>query len=477
MDPVISVIIPTHNGGNTLSKAVNSVLVQSCQDFEIILIDDGSDKSTKEVIANILKKDSRITLLTNQNNLGFVKSLNKGVAAAHGKYIARLDDDDCWIDENKIEKQINFLENNKDYVLSGGGVVKIYANGEEFVRYLLPEKDEDIRKIILINNAFAHSSVVFTKESFVKVGGYDEQFGFFADKELWIKLGRIGKFYNFPEYFISYLDKELDNKKYNARDIQIRRKLFLNLKLRFKYKKDYPGFWKSSALSFFSYIYSFVPYKTVLWPLIYKIRVLMFGAPSYKYFDKIDKNFSDLKHNENLFLDNITKLKNSEKLQQAFEFAKKTHGLQTRDEGTPYIIHPIRVTNTLIFLGITDQDVIAASLLHDIIEDTKTSYQSIENLFGKKTADLVLLLTRVKEKETKAQALEKISKNSVEAAIIKACDLLDNARSLPLRKDRQERWQRHLKEAKELNIPFIKALNNKWLLKEYKEAYKNAKSL
>ncbi len=476
MDPIVSVIIPTYNGGATLKLAVDSVLLQTYKNLEIIIIDDGSGPKTKEIIAGIIKKDQRVVLLANKTNLGFVKTLNKGVLAAKGKYIARLDDDDCWIDNKKIEKQVNFLEENKDYVLVGGGVVKVGGSGEEFIRYLLPEGDEQIRKIILINNAFAHSSVVFLKDKFLQVKGYSEEFGFFADKELWIKLGKTGKFYNFPGYFISYLDKELDNKKYNARDVQIRRKLFLNLKLRFKYRRDYPGFWKSSILSFFSYIYSFLPYKKVFWPFIYKMRVLMFGQPSYKYFDKTDKSFSDLQFNENLFKKNIVDFKQHEKINKAFEFAKKAHGLQKRDEGVPYIIHPVRVANTLIDLGVKDDDMIVASLLHDTLEDTQTSYQDIEKLFGKRAADLVVLLTRDKEKETKEQALKKVGKDP-QAAIVKACDLLDNARSLSLRTDRQERWQRHLWEAKELNIPFIESLNNKRLLKEYKKAYEIVRSL
>lgn len=285
MNPLVSVIIPTRNGKNTLIWAVGSVLSQTYSNLEIIIIDDNSDEETKKVIGEIARKDSRVRILNNEKQLGFVKTLNRGIKDSNGKYIARIDDDDCWIDNKKIEKQVYFLETNKEYVLVGGGVIRVKSNGEEVVRYLLPKSDSDIRKNILINNAFAHSAVVFSRDAFSRVAGYNEEFGFFADRDLWLKLGEVGKFYNFPEYFISYLDKEIEG-NYKSRDVLIRRKLIQNLKLRLRYRKEYGGFMKSIVLVFFSYFYSFVPYKNSVWPIIYKIRTVIFGEPSYKYENK-----------------------------------------------------------------------------------------------------------------------------------------------------------------------------------------------
>jgi len=282
-EPLVSVVIPTYNGEKYLGAALDSVLRQTYRNMEVIVVDDGAVDGTKNIIEKFKQKDSRITSIHNEHNVGFVKSLNSGIARAQGEYIARLDDDDSWIDPAKLEKQVGFLEQHPEYVLAGGGLVQIDSKGEEMIRYLFPEKDEAIRKAILVDNVIAHSCVVFRKDAFLKAGGYDEQFGFFADRDLWLKLGKIGKLYNFPEYFIFYLDKEWDKKKYNSRNEQIRRKLGLNIALRKKYRYDYPGFYKSLLLCITSYIYSFLPLRKKIWPALFGLRGLMLGPSPYQY--------------------------------------------------------------------------------------------------------------------------------------------------------------------------------------------------
>lgn len=282
--PLVSVIIPTQNRQECLVKAVKSVQDQTYRNIELIIINDFSADQTREVAFNLGKQYQNIALFNNERKMGFVKSLNKGAELASGKYIARLDDDDTWCDREKIEKQVDFLENNKDYVLTGGGVIKVNKEGKEIIKFSVPKKDEEIRKVILVNNVFAHSSVVFRKGDFIKAGKYDEQFGFFADWALWLELGKIGKFYNFQEFFIRYLDQE-ENKTNSARDRQIRRKLLAKFRLNMKYKKYYYGRNKALLLSFASYCYSFIPFRKKLWPIIFQIRKLLFGHPPYRYFE------------------------------------------------------------------------------------------------------------------------------------------------------------------------------------------------
>ena len=283
MNPLVSVIIPTHNGEKFLRYALGGVLEQTYDNIEIIIINDVSIDGTEAVVLEFKKKDPRIMYFKNEHNTGFVKSLNSGISKARGEYIARVDDDDAWIDIKKLDKQISFLEKNQNYVLVGGGVIIINSSRKEVAGYLFPQRDEDIRNAILVDNIFAHSSVVFRKNAFLKVGGYDEKFGFFADRDLWLKLGTIGKFYNFPEHFIYYLDKEEDISNYKSRNDHIRRKLKLNIELRRIYRRYYPGFYKSLIICLASYIYSYLPYRQKLRWIIFKIRVLIFGPPPYTY--------------------------------------------------------------------------------------------------------------------------------------------------------------------------------------------------
>ncbi len=286
--PLVSVIIPTYNRKKYVVKAIDSVLKQTYKNIEIIVIDDGSADGTDEIISEFSKKNPGIISIKNKTNLGFVKTLNKGISSAKGKYIARLDDDDFWRDSQKLEKQVEFFEKNPEYALIGGGVIKIDKEGREIVRFLVPETDENIRKAILISNVFAHSAVIFKKDNWERAGDYDEEFGFFSDWDLWLKLGKFGKFYNFQEFFIYYSDQE-QNSGRTTHDYEIRRKLTTNIKLKNKYKNYYPGYKKAILICFANYFYSFLPFRKKLWPTIFWFRKLIFGPSPYKYSELYNK--------------------------------------------------------------------------------------------------------------------------------------------------------------------------------------------
>lgn len=282
--PLVSVVIPTYNGEKYIKKAVESVQNQTYQNMEIIIVNDSSSDNTLEILLGLSREDPRVIIETNETNLGFVRSLNKGVENARGKYIARLDDDDVWFNPRKTEKQVEFLEKNEDYVLVGGGMIKVDSNNREFGRYLFPEQDRDIRRAILVDNLFVHSTVIFRKDAWEKAGKYNDKFGFFADLDLWLKLGRLGKFYSFQEYFVYYLDKELSN-KYDMRNRDIRRRPITYIRLKKNYKNDYPSYKKAFILCWARYFYSFLPLKKKLHPLLFRLRILIIGRPGYKKYE------------------------------------------------------------------------------------------------------------------------------------------------------------------------------------------------
>ena len=108
---LVSIIIPMYNREKTIKMAVESILEQTCQDFELIIVDDCSTDNTDEVVASI--KDERIRYLKNERNSGAAVSRNRALREAKGRWIAFLDSDDLWMPE-KLEKQISFMEKN-DY--------------------------------------------------------------------------------------------------------------------------------------------------------------------------------------------------------------------------------------------------------------------------------------------------------------------------------------------------------------------------
>ncbi len=233
----ISVLLPTYNGSNFIDKAIKSVLDQTFTDFEIIIINDGSTDNTLEKISKYSLLDNRIMIINNEINLGIQKSLNKGLFIAKGEYIARIDSDDIWIDKDKLKKQFNFLEKNKDYVLIGTGAICTDEKGNIIKKYYKKETDKEIRKTILGYNCFIHSSVIFKKEVAIKIGGYSENIEerHVEDYDLWLKLGSLGKMYNIKSYCVQYTIRENSISNKNQKE-----QLKKTIRTSNKYIKYYP---------------------------------------------------------------------------------------------------------------------------------------------------------------------------------------------------------------------------------------------
>ncbi len=238
--PLVSIIMPAYNGAKWIKKAILSVLRQSFVDFEFVIINDNSSDNTEEVVTTFAKQDKRIKYIKNERNLGVQKTRNIALDISLGEYIAEIDQDDEWLDINKLKKQVEFLENNKDYALIGTGVIVVDDKGEEITRYLMPETDAGIRNKILRMNCFIHSSVMYHRRVVQAVGGYTVE-KMSEDHDLWLRLGRQGKFANLPDYAVQYF---LNMKGYNSQD------KFLRLKQNLLLIKEHKDFYPNHAIAF-----------------------------------------------------------------------------------------------------------------------------------------------------------------------------------------------------------------------------------
>ncbi|MBU4314697.1 MAG: glycosyltransferase [Actinobacteria bacterium] len=261
---LVSIILATYNRGYCIDKAIKSVLNQTYFDWELLIINDGSTDETLNILNNY--NNPRIKIIENKENIGFVKSLNRGIDLAKGKYIARIDDDDYWSDKDKLKKQVEFLEDNPEYVLVGGWAIRVNENGEEMGKITVPEKDEDIRKTMLITCPFIHSSVLFKNRL---VSEYDDLLYFSQDSDMWAKIGKFGKMYNFQQPLIRFLDG--DHNRTNKRNHY---HLWLKQKVRIRHRKDYPNFYKAYFIGWGAYLFSFLPFQKKLKPLYLKLRRL-----------------------------------------------------------------------------------------------------------------------------------------------------------------------------------------------------------
>jgi len=266
--PKVTIILTTYDKPRFISETIRSVLEQTFKDWEFIVIGDPPlDKDAETIIENYLKGDSRIKYFKNETRLGFRKCLNQGLRIARGKYIARIDDDDIW-EPQKLEKQVNFLEKNPEYILIGSGAIFIDEKGREIYRFLPPDKDEDIRRCILSRNPFIHSSVVFLKEIAMKFGGYDDSLSENEDFDLWLKMGTVGKFHNLPEYLVKFRTPSL--KANIAKIRRARTKVFISIIRR--YSKNYPNYKKALLKNYLKLFYVYIPKPKFLEDYLYQKR-------------------------------------------------------------------------------------------------------------------------------------------------------------------------------------------------------------
>lgn len=194
--PKISVVMSVYNGMPFLKEAVQSILNQTYKDFEFIIVDDASTDGTWKYLNSL--QDQRIKLIKNSKNLGLASSLNIGMKAAKGEYIARMDADDISLPD-RFEKEAHFLNSHKDYVLVGSQVQWVSEHGEPIDGFDVPQSDDEIRKKFIIRNQIHHATVMFRKSIVSRLGLYRAFLNGVEDYDLWFRIMNKGKVFNLPE--------------------------------------------------------------------------------------------------------------------------------------------------------------------------------------------------------------------------------------------------------------------------------------
>lgn len=182
--PRVSVYIPCHNYGRYLEQAIKSVISQSFPDWELIVIDDGSDDETAEIIATFVKKDSRIQGLTHTTPRGLQYSANEALRLARGDYFMRLDADD-YLDDNALLVMATYLDQHAHIAL----VYPNYIYVDEAGNILGVENRKRIGHEAKVLDLPAHGACTMVRRCVIEsVGGYDEQFDRQDGHELWLKV-------------------------------------------------------------------------------------------------------------------------------------------------------------------------------------------------------------------------------------------------------------------------------------------------
>jgi glycosyltransferase involved in cell wall biosynthesis len=202
--PLITVLFPIYNAEPYLREAIESILNQSFRDFELLLINDGSSDGSVSIIESI--SDPRIRLIQNIQNIGLIATLNKGIALARGKYIARMDQDDISL-PNRLEIQLALLEQHADAALVCSPVELMNADGKKTGTWdddLANRTPAQIRSSLSKANCIAHPTVLARKSVLEKFLYSSRQVGS-EDWDLWLRIVSAGwQIYKTEETLLRY---------------------------------------------------------------------------------------------------------------------------------------------------------------------------------------------------------------------------------------------------------------------------------
>ncbi|MFO7446929.1 MAG: glycosyltransferase [Ignavibacteriaceae bacterium] len=198
----VSVLMPVYNCGDFLLESILSILNQTYSHLELIIIDGGSNDNTYDIVKSFT--DKRIVFLE-YGITHLAKQLNHGLMHASGKYIARMDGDDASMPE-RLERQITFLDSNKNIHLVGTNYVRIDENGKFLFNKIQPEFHEQIEYMMTVMPSVLHPTIVTYKSILDELGGYpDLENSIIEDYDLYLlMLEKKYIFYNIQEYLLKY---------------------------------------------------------------------------------------------------------------------------------------------------------------------------------------------------------------------------------------------------------------------------------
>lgn len=200
--PAVSVVMAVCNGEPFLGDALQSILGQTVDDFEFVIINDGSSDGSAARLAEYQARDDRIRV-HHQRNRGLTAALNRGCMLAQGRYIARMDADDVAFSD-RLARQIEFLDRNPRVGLVAGGVVRVTAQKQPVKRLYCPTTHAEIVAALMNANCITHPTVMMRAGAFREVGGYRPAFLRAQDYDLWLRLAECWELASLPDPVLYY---------------------------------------------------------------------------------------------------------------------------------------------------------------------------------------------------------------------------------------------------------------------------------
>lgn len=259
--PLVSVIIPAWNAESYLGEAIDSILSQTYENIEILIIDDNSDDGTLKVAELYANKYKRIKVVANSENVGIGHNRSIGIKHAKGKYICWQDADDISLPK-RIEKQVTFLESRPQVGIVGGWMRFFNKDGDGLVRRYA-EDDVELRSKIFKYNPIAQPASMFRADCYKKVGSYDKTYRLSEDLEMFFRVGEKYQFGNIQDVVVKYRQSGTSLTATKLREMER-----ITFKIRKKYKKS-----ASYNYTFSDYVYNLAQKLSMYMPHVVRISL------------------------------------------------------------------------------------------------------------------------------------------------------------------------------------------------------------
>ena len=217
--PLVSVVMPVFNGEKYLAEAIESILAQTFTDFEFLIVDDGSQDRSAEIIRSYEARDERIRFIQLERNIGVADARNHALTVSSGEFIAVMDCDDVSLSE-RLKKQVDFLRSNPAIGVLGTGAQTVDEDLGSLFRLALPERHVLIVFNLFVGSFLIHPTVMMRRELLESVGGYEPGRRTAIDPELWSRMMWRTRFANLPDRLLLYRRHEAQN--HNTRDAAMR---------------------------------------------------------------------------------------------------------------------------------------------------------------------------------------------------------------------------------------------------------------
>ena len=210
--PVVSVLIGIYNNASTLNRAIDSILIQTITDLELLLVDDGSSDHSLEVAQSAAEADDRVTVLALPQNVGISRSLNMGLDAARAPFIAIQDADDYSV-PHRLATQVAVLRERPEVAVVGSRMREVDSRGTP----LNPRTKfapGDVNSVLLAFNPIPNTSACLRRDAAIELRGYDPRYRYAMEYDLWLRLA--------DRWTIVALDEQLSTRVMSGQNVAAR---------------------------------------------------------------------------------------------------------------------------------------------------------------------------------------------------------------------------------------------------------------